>query len=359
VSRTHRPDVHTYTPSSQVLLRNRQLLRGSQPLVVNFPSDGFLPELQEILPAATITGFTYDYSAYLPVRRFLTDAGMESLLVFGPVYAPADAHDAAIIFLPKGKLLTQMVLALIAPALEPQAPVFLVGQSNAGIRSSRALLEEQIGPAIQRDAARHSVLYQAALRATPKPFDLEPWTKRYQFTANGHTLTVVTLPGVFSHGELDPGTTLLLQTLDASPAGCVLDFGCGAGVLGAAIKRSWSTVAIELVDSDALALEAARRTLLENGLAVDALRPSDVFSDVSGKYGSIISNPPFHAGVATDYGATTILLQQARNHLEPGGSLRIVANHFLKYQPQLETYVGPCRVIAEDTRYRVYEAVRR
>ncbi len=43
------------------------------------------------------------------------------------------------------------------------------------------------------------------------------------------TLTVASLPGVFSQKKLDVGTALLLNNLPEVMQGKVLDFGCGAG----------------------------------------------------------------------------------------------------------------------------------
>jgi 16S rRNA (guanine1207-N2)-methyltransferase len=244
---------------------------------------------------------------------------------------------------------------MIANVLQPDAHLLLVGSGNAGIRSSRTLLEEQIGPAVQRDAARHCVFFQAALRKTPSPFNLDEWVQTFHFPFHAHTMTAVSLPGVFSHGELDPGSALLLQTLDTPPTGRTLDFGCGAGILGAAIRKVWPHTIVDMVDVNALALEATRRTLLANGLPAQNIHPSDVFSGVTGRYALILSNPPFHTGVEIDYRATTALFEEARNHLEPGGKVRIVANRFLKYAPILESTLGSYKIIAEDNRYRVYE----
>lgn len=95
--------------------------------------------------------------------------------------------------------------------------------------------------------------------------------------------------------------------------------------------------------------------MLANDLPVDTIKPSDVFSNVQETYTHILSNPPFHTGVKTDYRMVTTFLQEASRHLVKGGKLRIVANSFLKYQPFIEANVGPCRVVAENRYYRVYE----
>ena len=47
-----------------------------------------------------------------------------------------------------------------------------------------------------------------------------------------------------------------------------------------------------------------------------------------------------------------------RNHLLPGGELRIVANSFLKYPPLIEYHLGPCQTLAEGDGFRIYRARR-
>ena len=168
---------------------------------------------------------------------------------------------------------------------------------------------------------------------------------------------MISLPGVFAYGRLDEGTRLLLATLSDPMPARVLDVGCGTGVIGAVIQKGRPQTRVDMVDVDALALEATRRTLLANGLPVsdERIRPSNIFSAVEGRYDLIVSNPPFHAGVKTDDQMVAAFFAQAAQHLNPGGTLRIVANRFLKYRPLIERQLGACRVVRENRSYCVYE----
>jgi len=352
--------------TSQLLLRNVNRLQGAHILVVNYPDDPFLFSLQASLPAATIVGFNHNYAPHQSLQKAYAAANLNGDdLIFAPLYqAPDRQYDVALVFLPKSRALIELTLAMTAANLQPGAKFFLVGENDAGIRSQRALLEKLIGPARSVDSARHCVLLQATLAAVAPSINLDDWATAYALEARHQPLTVVSLPGVFSHGRLDEGTQLLLETLDAPGADYatgahILDFGCGAGVIGAVIKQTWPTSRVELVDANALALEATRRTLLANQLSVEAMTPSNIFSNIQGVYTQIVSNPPFHSGVKTDYAIVATFFKEAAQHLEKGGSLRIVANQFLKYQPLIEFYVGPCRVVAENARYRIYEGVHK
>lgn len=72
----------------------------------------------------------------------------------------------------------------------------------------------------------------------------------------------------------------------------MLDLGCGAGVIGAYIKQQYPQVELTMADIHALALASSQRTLVENQLEAEVIA-SDVFSNVTGKFDLIISNPPF------------------------------------------------------------------
>ena len=86
---------------------------------------------------------------------------------------------------------------------------------------------------------------------------------------------------------------------------------------------------------------------------------SDGLSAVTGSYDLIISNPPFHQGVRTNYEVTERFLAQSRQLLRPGGELRVVANSFLRYQPIIEQVYGHCQTLLVRDGFSVYRAVRK
>lgn len=169
-------------------------------------------------------------------------------------------------------------------------------------------------------------------------------------------MQLVSLPGVFSHGRLDEGSALLLEETAPLPAGKALDFGCGAGVLSVVLARRNPDSRFELVDIDALALHCARETLQRNGIEAQVY-PSNGLSDVHGRYAAVVSNPPFHTGVRHDTSIAERFFSGISRNLLPGGELRIVANGFLRYPPLIESHIGACRVLRENSRFKVYTAV--
>ena len=132
---------------------------------------------------------------------------------------------------------------------------------------------------------------------------------------------------MFSHGRLDEGSELLLAEQQALPAGRVLDFGCGSGVLSLVMARRNPGCRFELVDIDALAIYCARQSLALNGVAAE-VHASDGLSDVHGRFAAVISNPPFHTGIRQDTSIAERFFEQVTRNLQPGGELRIVATAF-------------------------------
>ncbi|MEG7775314.1 methyltransferase, partial [Listeria monocytogenes] len=80
--------------------------------------------------------------------------------------------------------------------------------------------------------------------------------------------------------------------------GKVLDMGCGAGVMAASLSAVSPKVRLWLCDVHAAAIEASKATLAANGIEGEVFA-SNVFSDVTGRFDMIISNPPFHEGTQT------------------------------------------------------------
>ncbi|CAK8743902.1 Ribosomal RNA small subunit methyltransferase C [Sodalis praecaptivus] len=82
----------------------------------------------------------------------------------------------------------------------------------------------------------------------------------------------------------------------------------------------------------------------------------DVYSAISGRFDMIISNPPFHDGMQTNLKAAETLIRGALDHLRIGGELRIVANAFLPYPDLLDAVFGNHQVLAQNGRFKVYQA---
>lgn len=353
-------------PEAELLLKHAVFPPNRPLLVVGCPDRATALELAQMTADSTITIVLDDYARW----REMKDLGPRISARFGWNSGETASCASAAVFLPRERDLAEIVLGSTARAVQPDGPVWLVGSIRSGARSLRPRIERAIGPVEASFSGRHCVLFRTARKAIPSAAAEDNPAREFAFPFAGREVKAVSLPGVFSHGRLDPGTRLLLDTLEGAegrqippnannPGARMLDFGCGAGVIGAALWLAQPDADIALVDSSALAVESAKRTLGSNGLPPGAASPSDVFSDVTGRYDLIVSNPSFHSGTGTDHRVAEALIKEAPARLDHGGRLRIVANRFLKYPPLLKAAFGEFLTIASDGRYAVYEAVRR
>ncbi|EID1644922.1 TPA: 16S rRNA (guanine(1207)-N(2))-methyltransferase RsmC [Salmonella enterica] len=332
-----------FTPASEVLLRHSDDFEQSRIL--------FAGDLQDDLPArfecAASRAHTQQFHHWQALSRQMGDNVRFSLVAQASDVADCDT---LIYYWPKNKPEAQFQLMNILSLMPSGVDVFVVGENRSGVRSAEQMLADY-APLNKVDSARRCGLYHGRLEKQPQ-FSLESWWAEYNIDG----LTIKTLPGVFSRDGLDVGSQLLLSTLTPHTKGKVLDVGCGAGVLCAALASHSPKVRLTLCDVSVPAVEASRATLAANGLEGEVFA-SNVFSEVKGRFDMIISNPPFHDGMQTSLDAAQTLIRGAVRHLNSGGELRIVANAFLPYPKILDETFGFHEVIAQTGRFKVYRTV--
>ncbi|EHB1766682.1 16S rRNA (guanine(1207)-N(2))-methyltransferase RsmC [Salmonella enterica subsp. enterica serovar Typhimurium] len=332
-----------FTPASEVLLRHSDDFEQSRIL--------FAGDLQDDLPArfecAASRAHTQQFHHWQVLSRQMGDNVRFSLVAQASDVADCDT---LIYYWPKNKPEAQFQFMNILSLMPSGVDVFVVGENRSGVRSAEPMLADY-APLNKVDSARRCGLYHGRLEKQPQ-FSLKSWWAEYNIDG----LTIKTLPGVFSRDGLDVGSQLLLSTLTPHTKGKVLDVGCGAGVLSAALASHSPKVRLTLCDVSAPAVEASRATLAANGLEGEVFA-SNVFSEVKGRFDMIISNPPFHDGMQTSLDAAQTLIRGAVRHLNSGGELRIVANAFLPYPKILDETFGFHEVIAQTGRFKVYRTV--
>jgi 16S rRNA (guanine1207-N2)-methyltransferase len=338
---------------SQVLQRNESLFSGKSILVAGNIEDQYPIELQAIASSST---FCFnDYRYFKPVQQQLTDVH------FTANYEGRDDQqpfDLLLIYIPKSKPELEYLLANLTPHLKQNAEILLVGEKKCGIKSVSGLLTRYSEQHNMIDSARHCSLIHTHLNKQVPAFIQHEWIKDYSLTINNVSLTVCSLPGVFSYGELDKGSELLLNNLPELLEGIGLDFGCGAGVLASYLLKKHPKLSLDLIDVSAYALASAELTLAKNGLKADIFA-SDVFSNVNKEYDLLLSNPPFHSGQKTNYDAAETFINQSANFLKKKGKLAIVANKFLRYEPLLIATYSTFIEEAADNKFKVLSCLKR
>lgn len=273
--------------------------------------------------------------------------------------APAEVprFDLVIVKIPKSLSLLAYQLALIRPRLKSGARLLAAGMSREIHTSTLELFEEYIGATRTSLAKKKARLIfsepsreEDASTPTPAPTD---------YTVPGIELPLINLPGLFSRERLDPGTRLLLEELPReNRAARVADFGCGNGVIAIGTALQNPTAEVWGVEDSAVAVESARLNCERCGVS-DRVRIRHGFSleELPGSFDWIISNPPFHLGRRVSLDPTLAMFSEAREKLNPGGRLFIVANSHLGYPAHLRRIFGNCRIVRENRKFHILEAV--
>ncbi|RKG49813.1 methyltransferase domain-containing protein [Acinetobacter cumulans] len=330
-------------PQSEVVIRQEAFLDG-RVLFVNAPTDDLLSNLASNINASVWTWNFNDFQ-YFQARQATVHFGVE---------LPQGAFDQAIVFVPKSKELLNYILHNLASRLSLGASIFLVGEKKGGVeRASKQLLP--YGKTLKLDSARHCQMWQTVLEKNTTAKTLEDWAQRYTVPTPQGDLNICALPGVFSQNRLDVGTAVFLPYLSKVSSGKIADFGCGAGVISAYLAKLNPKNRIFAMDVDAFALASTKMTFEENSLVPEQLEIKAVsgIEDAPLFLHAIVSNPPFHQGIQTDYNASENLCKTARRHLKSDGELWIVANRFLNYPVLIEQSFGQCITKADQQGFKV------
>ena len=330
-------------PRSEVVIRQHEYLSG-RILLVNAPTDDLLSNLKkDITPCL----WTWNYN------EFQYFQSQQANVHFGVDLPEAD-FDQAIIFVPKSKELLNYILHNVVSRLSLGSSIFLVGEKKAGVERAAKQLQPY-GKALKLDSARHCQMWQLTIESTVTAKTLADWAQQYTVATPRGDLTICALPGVFSQNRLDLGTAVLLPFLSQGTSGKIADFGCGAGVISAYLAKLNPKNRIFAMDVDAFALASTRMTFEKNDLAPEQLEITAVtgIEDAPLFLHAIVSNPPFHQGIQTNYNASESLCKTSRRHLKSGGELWIVANRFLNYPLLIEQNFGQCTTKADQQGFKV------
>lgn len=162
----------------------------------------------------------------------------------------------------------------------------------------------------------------------------------FETVFGGRHFRFFTDSGVFSKGELDKGTHLLLSALPEGLSGRALDLGCGWGAVGVIAGTLYPSLRFTMSDVNTRAVELAKQNAAANGVHARVLC-RDGLAGLDEKFDLILLNPPIRAGKETVYR----LFRECAEHLDEKGRLYIVirkqqgADSAMKYLKTLFTAV--------------------
>ncbi len=171
------------------------------------------------------------------------------------------------------------------------------------------------------------------------------------FSVNGTNMRFITDVGVFSKDNLDRGTKVLLDYLVIEDhVKSVLDLGCGYGTVGIYLAKKYQ-LNVDMIDVNKRAIELSKKNAQLNDVKTNVFE-SNGFSNVTGKYDLIITNPPIRAGKKVYYQ----FFSDGVNHLNEFGSFILVINKkhgamsAIKY---LETIYKSVEIIGKSKGFQV------
>ncbi len=274
-------------------------------------------------------------------------------------WPPAGPFGIALLRLPRAKAEQEMAAHACLGALAPGGQLIVYGGNDEGIRSFAGTLGRLCGSIDTLAARGHGrvVGVRRPQDASRLRTSLAAWRSVARLQIGGTTRDWVSYPGVFAADRIDEGTALLVGALPQLSSGArVLDYGCGSGIIGAAALAQHPAIALDLVDNDAVAVEAAR----ENVSGASVILGGSLSDAGARGYDAILSNPPLHKGFAEDHAELERLIEDAPAHLKPGGILQLVVQRRVPLDRLLaRAGFAAVSVPAENGRYRVWRATCR
>lgn len=149
--------------------------------------------------------------------------------------------------------------------------------------------------------------------------NLKSEIREFKITLFNQDFIFKTDNGVFSKGELDYGTYLLLDTiLKLDIKGKVLDLGCGYGAIGVIVSKLKDT-SVTMIDVNKRAVHLSKINAITNKCNCLVIN-SDGYLEIGDKFDYIITNPPIRVGKVKLYD----LFIQSKKHLTENGVIYLV-----------------------------------
>jgi len=173
-----------------------------------------------------------------------------------------------------------------------------------------------------------------------------------EVNVKGIALQLETDLSLFSPKAADRGTLTMLEHVDFSNEDCVLDLGCGYGLVGILAAKIIPSDHVYMTDIDPCAVQIASDNLKRNAIEGVTLTQGDAFSGVNrSDFTLILSNPPYH----TDFSVARTFIEKGFNRLAVGGKMFMVTKRKDWYKNKLISIFGGVR-IWEENGYFVFMA---
>jgi len=167
---------------------------------------------------------------------------------------------------------------------------------------------------------------------------------------------------VCSRDSLDIGTRFFLQHIPSNTnAKCIVDLGCGNGVVGLIAAEKNKQSKLYFIDESFMALASARKNFLA---AFSETRKADFYAAdglvdfESNSVDLILCNPPFHQQQTVGDHIAQKMFKQSLRVLEKGGELRVIGNRHLGYHVSLKRIFGNVEQLATNDKFVILKSIK-
>lgn len=190
--------------------------------------------------------------------------------------------------------------------------------------------------------------------------------KVVSYRCAGMNFEFITDTSVFSRGDVDKGTDLLINTViddikkkGASKGEALLDLGCGWGVVGVVMQSVFMSFDVTMTDINTRAVELSK----ENA-ELNRVRPKKIVSgnalDAIGedeRFDTVMTNPPVRAGKDVVFS----FYEGAFAHMKEGGAIYVVLQRKQgapSTEKKLRELFGNCETLSISGGYRVMRSIK-
>lgn len=273
-------------------------------------------------------------------------------------HLPRHSLSRIVLRIPKEKPLVHYLINQAAKLLKDQGELVLIGDKSEGIRSYSKHARERLGGQLSETKINAGLWFASITLDTQvsgPDLDEQQYTQLRELSdKNGFSF--ISKPGLYGWQKVDQGSAFLcsaLATLLDQPlplSGRILDLGCGFGYLS--LCSVSQDAQLTCTDNNAAALLACQANIDKQGIQAEVIA-SDAGDTLQGPYDTILCNPPFHTGFATNSDLTSRFVAAAARLLSDQGTACFVVNKHIALEHKAGPHFGKIRIHADNGHFKL------